>query len=124
MNINTIEKIVCDYYNLNYSEINTKTRGKEHIAFARQLIMYLSMSWLRYSTSRAANLFKRDHTTAVHARKKVLDLYDSYFDTRIDINNIERKISGELLVPNIVVRDIDLLSLSKNYTKSRISLNK
>lgn len=117
MNINTIEKLVCDTYNVSLEEINTRCR-ENRIVFPRQLIMYLSMSWLSLTSHKAGDLFNRDHSTALHAKKTVLSMYDTEVIHRINIDNIEKKMLKELLVPDFVIRDINLSKLSENYTKS------
>ena len=68
----TIESIiskVCDYYNIDESSVQSKSR-KHEIVQARQISMYLAKKYLDFSTSKiGAYIGKRDHATVLHARR-------------------------------------------------------
>ncbi|MEO6508813.1 MAG: chromosomal replication initiator protein DnaA [Patescibacteria group bacterium] len=68
---NDIVKSVCIYYNIKQSYIKGPSRV-EHIALARQIIMYLFVKELGMKLTDAAFFLKRrDHTTVIHARDKI-----------------------------------------------------
>jgi len=66
-----IINVVADFYNLKPKEIISKTRRKE-IALPRQIAMYLMREELDVSyPTIGLELGKRDHTTVIHAYRKI-----------------------------------------------------
>lgn len=83
---NDIIKAVCIYYNIKQSQIKSPTRV-EHIAMARQIIMYLLVKELHMNLLDIAFFLKRrDHTTAIHGRDKIehLMMTDQKFKEQVD----------------------------------------
>jgi len=71
MTANDIIHAVCSYYNVKPSHIRSPVRA-EHIAFPRQVIMYLLRRELRLKYEEIAFLLKRkDHTTVMHGYDKI-----------------------------------------------------
>lgn len=74
--IQTIQKAVCDYYHLEFNDIQTKSRKRE-VVQARQIAMYLARKYTKNSLSSIGEqIGKRDHATVLYACKAVSDLVD------------------------------------------------
>jgi chromosomal replication initiator protein len=71
ISIDSVVKIVSEYYNLNESVIYEKTRRKE-IVRARQIIMFVLREDFNESyPSIGAKLGGKDHTTVIHSYEKI-----------------------------------------------------
>lgn len=69
--IETIQKVVAEYFNLSSSDIKGKKRTKA-VSFPRQLAMYIAREITEYSTTELGMEFGgRDHTTVMHGCQKV-----------------------------------------------------
>ena len=91
--IPNIQKTVCDYYQVRNSDLLSKKRNRS-IARPRQVAMYLSKKMTRHSLPEIGEAFGgRDHTTVLHAFRKVIELSES--DNRIaeDIKHLTRALS-------------------------------
>jgi chromosomal replication initiator protein len=89
VSIQSIQKMVCDYYRLDTKDIQTKSRRRE-VVQARQIAMYLSRKYTKNSLSTIGEqIGNRDHATVLYACKAVTDLlkYDKSF--RQSVENIE-----------------------------------
>ena len=88
----TIESIiskVCDYYNIDETSVQSKSR-KHEIVQARQISMYLAKKYLDFSTSKiGAYIGKRDHATVLHACNMVRDQIQVDKNFKADMENIE-----------------------------------
>ncbi len=72
--IDTIQKVVSDYYNISITDIKSKKRDKKYV-YPRQIAIYLSRELTEYSYPEIGQEFGgRDHTTAMHADEKIRDL--------------------------------------------------
>lgn len=75
--IDTIQKMVCDFFNVPYDKLLQKTRKRE-IVQARQITMYLAKSFTKNSLKTIGEHFGgRDHTTVIHSCQTVKDLMDT-----------------------------------------------
>ena len=80
--IENIQKTVCEYFKLRTSDLLSKKRSRS-IARPRQFAMALSKNLTNHSLPEIGNAFGgRDHTTVLHACKKIKELRDT--DSRID----------------------------------------
>ena len=69
--IETIQKVVADYFSLSYTDLKSKKRTKA-ISFPRQLAMYIAREITEYSTTELGMEFGgRDHTTVMHGCQKI-----------------------------------------------------
>ncbi len=90
--IQSIQKLVCDYYRLEANDIQTKSRKRE-VVQARQIAMYLSRKYTKNSLSSIGEqIGKRDHATVLYACNAVNDLlkYDKSF--RQSLETIENSL--------------------------------
>src|SRR6056297_3643230 len=86
INIDLIKNIIVDYYNLKKEDMTSKKRTQK-IAFPRQIAMYLSRELTDLSLPHIGEEFGgRDHTTVIHAYKKIEDKIeeDSKFSNVVD----------------------------------------
>lgn len=75
--IDTIQKMVCDFFNVPYDKLLQKTRKRE-IVQARQITMYLAKSFTKNSLKTIGEHFGgRDHITVIHSCQTVKDLMDT-----------------------------------------------
>lgn len=69
--IETIQKVVAEYFSLSFSDIKGKKRTKA-ISFPRQVAMYIAREITEYSTTELGIEFGgRDHTTVIHGCQKI-----------------------------------------------------
>jgi len=91
--IENIQKTVCDYYKIRNSELLSKKRNRS-IARPRQVAMHLSKTLTTHSLPEIGEAFGgRDHTTVLHAHRKIMELERS--DSRIaeDLRLLNRLLS-------------------------------
>jgi len=88
--IQNIQKVVAEYYNIRVSDLHSKRRSRS-ITRPRQLAMSISKELTKQSLPEIGDLFGgRDHTTVIHACKKVEELKEEDIKTNEDYNNIKR----------------------------------
>lgn len=76
INVDTIQKKVANFYNLNMSDFKARGRSK-NIVIARQVAMYLTRELTNLSLPEIGQFFGgKDHTTILHAYKKIKDNVD------------------------------------------------
>ena len=93
ISIDYIQKIVCDYYNIPLNLIQSKTRKRE-IVQARQVAMFFSKSLTKSSLATiGTQIGGKDHATVLHACKTVNNLIDTDKQFRLQIQDIEKKLS-------------------------------
>ncbi len=69
--IETIQKVVAEYFSLSYTDLKGKKRTKA-ISFPRQLAMFIAREITEYSTTELGMEFGgRDHTTVMHGCQKI-----------------------------------------------------
>ena len=69
--VDTILKIVADYFSISYIDLKGKKRTK-NISFPRQIAMYLAREMTELSTTEiGVELGGRDHTTVMHGHQKI-----------------------------------------------------
>ena len=71
ISIDTILKIVADYFGISYVDLKGKKRTK-NVSFPRQVAMYLSREMTEFSTTEiGVELGGRDHSTVMHGHQKI-----------------------------------------------------
>ena len=71
LNIEMIQRIVCDHFSIKEDLVRAKTRKKE-IVLARQLSMYLSKEMTNFALKTIGLHFGgRDHSTVIHACQNI-----------------------------------------------------
>jgi chromosomal replication initiator protein len=75
--IENIQKTVCEYYKLRMSELLSKRRNRS-IARPRQMAMSLCKELTQHSLPEIGDAFGgRDHTTVLHACRKIIELCET-----------------------------------------------
>jgi len=92
ISIDYIQKVVCNYYNLNAEQLHQNTRKRE-IVQARQIAMFFSKNLTKNSlTTIGSMLGGKDHATVLHACKTVMNLIETDKTFRRQVEEIERKL--------------------------------
>jgi len=90
--VETIQRIVSEYYSLPEDMIRAKSRKKE-VAFARQMSMYLAKKFTKHPLKTIGLHFGgRDHTTVIHAIQTIEKAIKNDKSVKEDLNHLERKI--------------------------------
>ncbi len=92
--VENIQKTVAEYYKIRLSDLSAKTRSRS-IARPRQVAMSLSKELTSKSLPEIGQSFGgRDHTTVMHACKKVIELRESDTGIREDYANLMRMLTA------------------------------
>jgi chromosomal replication initiator protein len=90
--IETIQRMVCEYFDLPYDKLLQKTRKRE-IVQARQITMYLAKAFTKNSLKTIGEHFGgRDHTTVIHSCQTVKDLMDTDSLFRENVTELQQKV--------------------------------
>lgn len=88
--INNIQKTVAEYFKIRVSDLHSKNRARQ-VVRPRQLAMALSKELTNHSLPEIGDAFGgRDHTTVLHACRKVVELNKSDMRIREDYSNLLR----------------------------------
>ena len=94
VSIDNIQKMVAEYYNIKISDLLSKRRNRT-IARPRQMAMYLAKQSTNHSLPEIGDAFGgRDHTTVLHACRKITELRESSLDVAEDYKNLNRMLSA------------------------------
>ncbi|MBX2985797.1 MAG: chromosomal replication initiator protein DnaA [Bacteroidia bacterium] len=92
ISIDFIQKVVCDYYNIDVDTVKSKTRKRE-IVQARQIAMFFAKDFTKASLKNIGSHFGgRDHSTVIHACQTVNDLIDTDKKFRYDVDELQKRI--------------------------------
>ncbi|MGD8999330.1 MAG: chromosomal replication initiator protein DnaA [Granulosicoccaceae bacterium] len=94
VSIENIQKTVAEYYKIRVAELLSKRRSRS-IARPRQVAMALAKELTSHSLPEIGDAFGgRDHTTVLHACKKILELRETDMRINEDYNNLLRTLSS------------------------------
>jgi chromosomal replication initiator protein len=92
--IDNIQRVVADYYKLKMSDLLSKRRSRS-VARPRQIAMALAKELTNYSLPEIGESFGgRDHTTVLHACRKVKELESSDREVERDLKHLYRTLSS------------------------------
>ena len=92
--IENIQKTVADYYKVRITDLLSKRRSRS-VARPRQVAMALSKELTSHSLPEIGDAFGgRDHTTVLHACKRIKELRDSERRISEDYSNLLRTLTG------------------------------
>lgn len=92
--IDNIQKTVAEYYKIKLADILSKRRSRS-VARPRQIAMALSKELTNHSLPEIGDAFGgRDHTTVLHACRKVAQLKEESHDIKEDYQNLIRTLSS------------------------------
>ncbi|TNF33364.1 MAG: chromosomal replication initiator protein DnaA [Gammaproteobacteria bacterium] len=90
ISMDNIQRTVAEYYKIRVADLSSKRRNRS-IARPRQVAMALAKELTNHSLPEIGDSFGgRDHTTVLHACKKVEELKETTSDIREDYNNLLR----------------------------------
>lgn len=88
--VDNIQRTVAEYYKIKISELLSKRRSRS-VARPRQMAMALSKELTNHSLPEIAEAFGgRDHTTVLHACRKIKELVETTTDIAEDYKNLMR----------------------------------
>lgn len=92
--IDNIQKTVAEYYKIKMADILSKRRSRS-VARPRQMAMALSKELTNHSLPEIGDAFGgRDHTTVLHACRKIVQLREESHDIKEDYQNLIRTLSS------------------------------
>ena len=92
--VENIQKTVSDYYKIKVADMYSKRRPA-NIAMPRQVAMYLAKELTQKSLPEIGDLFGgRDHTTVLHAVRKISDLRAKQTDLNHTVHVLEQTLKG------------------------------
>lgn len=92
--IENIQKTVADYYKIKVADMHSKRRPA-YIALPRQIAMYLTKELTQHSLPEIGENFGgRDHTTVMHAVRKITQERQSNAELNHEIHVLEQMIRG------------------------------
>ncbi|HVH62891.1 MAG TPA: chromosomal replication initiator protein DnaA [Candidatus Dormibacteraeota bacterium] len=92
INVDRIQALVADYYNVTLDDMKGKRRDK-HIVFPRQVAMYLVREETPSSLPAIGKAFGgRDHTTALHSIEKIANELKEDERLRYEVQSIREKL--------------------------------
>ncbi len=90
LSVDNIQQTAAEYYNLRVADLLSKKRSR-HIARPRQLAMYLTKEYTSLSLPQIGDRFGgRDHTTVLHACRKITELLQTDTKIKDDCRNLQR----------------------------------
>lgn len=112
--IEVISKAVCNYFQISEKELFEFSRKKES-PLRRHLFFYFCREFTKESFPKIGKYANRDHATVIHSVNKILVEREIYQDIKKHIEGITNMLFG-----TIIVRDVNLLLICENYSKSFI----
>ncbi|KJY68632.1 chromosomal replication initiation protein [Vibrio coralliilyticus] len=92
--IDNIQKTVAEYYKIKVADLLSKRRSRS-VARPRQLAMALAKELTNHSLPEIGDAFGgRDHTTVLHACRKIEQLREESHDIKEDYSNLIRTLSS------------------------------
>jgi chromosomal replication initiator protein len=93
VSIDYIQKVVCDYFELEMEMLKSKTR-KRNVVQARQIAMYFAKNMTKSSLSSiGAHCGGKDHATVLHACRTVNNLIETDKKFKASVQELQKKIS-------------------------------
>lgn len=94
IDINDIQKEVAKHYALTISDLNSKSR-KQHMVLGRQMAMFICHELSSLSLSKIGKHFgNRDHSTVLHAIKKIKEKHIESIEIKNDYELIKLKLAN------------------------------
>ncbi len=91
--VETIQKTVSDFFHIRLAELKSKKRT-QHIAFCRQVAMYLCRKLTDSSFPAIGDAFGRDHSTVIHACNLIARRIGNDSAFRFSIEKVERELKA------------------------------
>lgn len=93
VSIDNIQKTVAEYYKIKIADLLSKRRNRS-VARPRQVAMSIAKELTNHSLPEIGDAFGgRDHTTVLHACKKIKELRETHQDIEEDVKNLLRTLT-------------------------------
>lgn len=93
VSVDNIQRTVAEYYKIKVADLTSKRRSRS-VARPRQLAMALAKELTNHSLPEIGDAFGgRDHTTVLHACRKIKELRETSADIREDYQNLLRSLT-------------------------------
>ncbi len=93
VSVDNIQRTVAEYYKIKVADLTSKRRSRS-VARPRQLAMALAKELTNHSLPEIGDAFGgRDHTTVLHACRKIKELRETIADIREDYQNLLRSLT-------------------------------
>jgi ATPase involved in DNA replication initiation len=89
--IDNIKRTVAAYYNIRVADLNSPRRTRS-LARPRQVAMALAKELTQHSLPEIGESFGKDHTTVLHACRKIAELREEDVKYREDYENLQRQL--------------------------------
>jgi chromosomal replication initiator protein len=89
--MDNIKRTVSTYYNIRLTDLSSPRRTRS-LARPRQIAMALSKELTQHSLPEIGESFGKDHTTVLHACRKVAELRQEDLKIREDYENLLRQL--------------------------------
>lgn len=89
--IDNIKRTVATYYNIRVADLNAQRRTRS-LARPRQMAMALAKELTQHSLPEIGEAFGRDHTTVLHACRKIAELRENEVKYQEDYENLQRQL--------------------------------
>lgn len=89
--IDNIKRTVANYFNIRVGDLNSPRRTRS-LARPRQIAMALAKELTQHSLPEIGEAFGKDHTTVLHACRKVTELREEDIKIREDYENLQRQL--------------------------------
>src|SRR3546814_885782 len=89
--IDNIKRTVAAYYNIRVVDLNSQRRTRS-LARPRQMAMALAKELTQHSLPEIGEAFGRDHTTVLHACRKIAELRENEVKYQEDHENLQRQL--------------------------------
>jgi chromosomal replication initiator protein len=90
VSLDNIQRTVAEYYKIKVADLNSRRRNRS-VARPRQVAMALAKELTNYSLPEIGDSFGgRDHTTVLHACRKIKELRETSSDIHEDYKNLLR----------------------------------
>ncbi len=94
VSIDNIQRVVAEYYKIKVSDLHAKRRSRS-VARPRQVAMALAKELTNHSLPEIGDAFGgRDHTTVLHACRKIKELREQDADIGEDVKNLLRSLTS------------------------------
>ncbi len=91
--VEAIQRAVADFFHIRLADLKSKRRT-QHIAFCRQVAMYLCRKLTQSSFPTIGEHFGRDHSTVIHAYNLIARRVSNDSAFRMSIEKIERELKS------------------------------
>lgn len=91
--LDNIKKEVVGYFNIRLNDLSSVRRTRS-LARPRQIAMSLAKELTQHSFTEIGDAFGKDHTTVLHAHRKIAELRESDVRVREDYANLLRKLTS------------------------------